>query len=342
MCTTERPLALVLALLLTCAAPRVAWSDTPTAAEKESARGMMDAGHAQRDAGHHEAALALFQGADAIMHVPTTGLEVAREQIALGRLVEARDTLQAVLRTPAASDEPGAFRAARRAAIALDDDLVKRIPALRIDVAGNPTRVSVDGASVPLQALVGPFRVDPGHHVILATTAAGDARREVDVTEGQTVPVDLVAPAAASPAAPGAGGPADAGGSVDLDSTTGSAAPGPIVPWLRWGGLGLAAAGIGVGTVTGLMAISAKNSAENGCVNGMCPPATWNDLDSARTTSTIATIAFAAAGAGAALVVVSYLLPPAKPAAAPGGAASLPRTLTPWVGPVGAGVRGTF
>ena len=91
----------------------VAHAAEPTAAEKVTARGMMDEGHARRDAGDHKAALAQFQGADAIMHVPTTGLEVAREQVALGQLVEARDTLQRVIRTPATGDEPEAFRTAR-------------------------------------------------------------------------------------------------------------------------------------------------------------------------------------------------------------------------------------
>jgi hypothetical protein len=337
MASDRRPF-LVLAILA-CAVPRVARSDTPTAAEKETARALMDGGHAQRDAGHHEAALSLFQGADAIMHVPTTGLEVAREQLALGHLVEARDTVQAVLRSPATDNEPEAFRVARRAATALDEDLVRRIPALRIRVAGSPTRVTVDGTPIPLQALVAPFKVNPGHHVVVATTETGDARLEVDVTEGQTAPADLVAPAAKpEPVAPAP--PVAAGVQTDpeADSSSGPA----VVPWLRWGGVGLAAVGIGVGTVTGVMAIGAKNSAEKGCVDGMCPPATWSDLDSARTASTVSTIAFSAAGAGAALVLVSFLLPPGKPAASASVATSNGRTLIPWLGPAGAALRGSF
>jgi hypothetical protein len=334
---SERPLLVVLALL-SCAVPRLAWSDPPTAAEKETARGMMDAGHAQRDAGHHEAALAQFQGADAIMHVPTTGIEVAREQLALGHLVEARDAVQAVLRTPATDREPEAFRLARKAAVALDEDLVKRIPALQIHVVGNPTEVTIDGRAIPLAALVAPFKVNPGHHVIVATTGTADARQETEVAEGGTAAVELIAPAAA--AEPDATRPADE--AAPTDSVAG-ARPSAAVPWLRWGGFGLAAVGIGVGSVTGVMAISSKSSAEKGCVNGMCPPSTWNDIDAARTSSTISTIAFSAAGAGAVLAVVSYLVAPGRPAAAAGGGATSSRgSVAPWLGPTGGGIRGTF
>jgi len=98
---------------------------------------MMDAGHARREANDHERALAQFQGADAIMHVPTTGLEVAREQAALGLLNEARDTVRRVL----------------------------RIPALRIGVGGTmpdvPIHVTVDGTDIPVPALIAPFKVNP-------------------------------------------------------------------------------------------------------------------------------------------------------------------------------------
>jgi hypothetical protein len=331
---SERPPLLLLALL-SCAVPRLAWSDPPTAAEKETARGMMDAGNAQREAGHHDAALAQFQGADAIMHVPTTGIEVAREQLALGHLVEARDAVQAVLRAPATDREPEAFRLARKEAAALDADLVKRIPALRIRVVGNATAVTVDGRAIPLAALVAPFKVNPGHHVIVATTATGDARRETDVTEGSTAAVDLVAPAAAEPDPTG-----PAGEAAQTDSETGSGPPAAVL-WMRWGGFGLAAVGIGVGSVTGVMAINSKNSAEKGCVDGMCPRATWSDIDAARTSSTISTIAFAAAGASAVLAVVSYLVAPGKPAPAP-GATSSRASVTPWLAPTGAGIRGAF
>src|SRR5260221_5508152 len=78
----------------------------PSAAEKETARSLMKAGRASRDKGDHKAALESFKAADAIMKVPTTGLEVGREQVALGLLVEARDTFLKIVRIPVEPKEP--------------------------------------------------------------------------------------------------------------------------------------------------------------------------------------------------------------------------------------------
>ena len=64
----------------------------PSASDKETARGLMATGRADRSNHDLAGALKAFTGADAIMHVPTTGLEVAKAQIDLGLLVEARDT----------------------------------------------------------------------------------------------------------------------------------------------------------------------------------------------------------------------------------------------------------
>ena len=334
---SSRALAVVL-VLFAIAIPRSAWSAAPSPEEKETARAMMDAGHAQRDAGDHKAALALFDGADAIMHVPTTGLEVAREYVALGQLVEARDAIQRVIRSPKTEDEPEVFREARNKAAALDDELVKRIPAVRITVSGAPEdapmQIMVDGQPVPVAALVAPFRMNPGHHVVVATVASTDVRQEVDVTEGQTVPVTLAFPSSAS--APEANAPSPSEPSAEGGG--GASA----VPWLRWGGFGLAAAGIGVGAVTGAMSLSSTNSAKEHCVNNNCPPSSWSDIDSAHTTATVSTVAFCAAGVGAALAVISLFIDSHASSASPTASAKIHVRPAPWIGLGGSGIAGTF
>ena len=65
----------------------------PTAADRETARTLMDQGNVLKDKGNLEEALKRFKAADEIMHVPTTAVPVAKLQVALGLLVEARDTL---------------------------------------------------------------------------------------------------------------------------------------------------------------------------------------------------------------------------------------------------------
>ena len=63
-----------------------------TAVDRETARALMREGRELRDSGDLASALKQFEAANGIMHVPTTELEVARTQAALGLLVEALDT----------------------------------------------------------------------------------------------------------------------------------------------------------------------------------------------------------------------------------------------------------
>src|SRR5262249_49902102 len=68
--------AVPLAVLLF--ASNAAFAQQPSASDRETARALMAEGRERRDAGDLAAALKSFQTADSIMHVPTTGLEVAR------------------------------------------------------------------------------------------------------------------------------------------------------------------------------------------------------------------------------------------------------------------------
>jgi hypothetical protein len=296
---------------------------------------MMDEGHARRDAGNHRAALAQFQGADALMHVPTTAIEVGREQIALGQLVEARDTLERITRMPSTPDEPDAFRAARKSADALDLALSVRIPSLRITETGVPANtqvdVTVDGAAIPSAALIAPIKVNPGHHVVIARAPGAGVRQEVDVAESQTLTVGLTL--ATTPPPPPVSATPESSSPSALDGDHASSSP--AVGWLRWGGVGLAGVGVVVGAVTGAMSLSSTNAASKGCTSDRCPPATWGEIDSAHTTASISTAAFVVAGVGAVLLATSFVI----------GSSREPSTsarVTAWVGPGTANVGGVF
>jgi hypothetical protein len=106
----------------------------PTAADRETARTLMQDGRDLRDRGDLANALTRFRAADDIMHVPTTGLEVARVEAALGMLIEARDAIASIRKTPAKPSDPEPFHEARRKADDLDTSLEGRVPALTIFV----------------------------------------------------------------------------------------------------------------------------------------------------------------------------------------------------------------
>src|SRR5205814_1915981 len=147
-----------------------------------------------------------------------------------------------------------------------------------------------DGVALPPGALGVPYKVDPGHHAIVAKTDATEGRAEIDVRERETkgVVVRLVASAP-----------------VPTTSATTSAtiAP-PDVPPSRfstvtWIGIGVAAAGVVAGTVTGVMSISKKGTLESECNGTRCPPSSNDTIKSASTLATVSTVSFVVAGVGA-------------------------------------------
>jgi hypothetical protein len=297
----------------------------------------MDEGHARDDRGDHAGALESFRAADALMHVPTTGLEVGRQQVALRLLVDARDTLLRVRRLPVVPGEPPSFATAREQAQVMYDGLTARIPALRVSVTGAvaaTTTILIDGTRIPASAAGVPFRVNPGHHVVSASGEnGGHAEEGVDVAEGVVKEVALTVHAAPADLR---GGPALAEARPSPGGNSGS--PSPAQSLLRWGGGGLAIVGVGVGAVTGILSFSSTSSAKALCTGGQCPPASWGDLSTASTTATASDIAFAAAGVGVVAFVASFLVTKSSSTQAPAAAVRV----IPWFGPTTAGVSATF
>jgi hypothetical protein len=312
----------------------------PTAAERETARGLMDEGRALSDKGNLKEAMKRFKAADDIMHVPTTGLFLARTQAALGLLVEARDTIQAIRGTPALPREPAPFTEARAQADQLDASLNGRVPALTIVVtsssgpaATSGATVAIDGIDLPPSVVGLPRSVDPGHHVVTAKAGGHEATQEVDIREGEKKRVELVL--AAGDAAASASGDQPA-------STTDSGAPvshGPSV--LTFVAIGVAGAGLGVGAVTGIMAVSKQSTLQGECANKNCGPSSYTDLDSARTLATVSDVGFAVAGVGAAVAVVSLVIGHRAVEPAPPAPESRLHVV-PWIGAGAGGVLGEF
>jgi hypothetical protein len=337
---SRRGLALA-GMIALLGATRIALADGATAAQKETARALMDAGHSADDKGDHRAALERFRAADALMHVPTTGFAVARQQVALGMLVEARDTALRVVRLPSAPGEPAPFTRAREGAQAMADELAPRIPSLRISIASaekfTTAQVAVDGVDIPLAALAAPYKVNPGHHVVSAVDGSAGAQREVDVAEGSETTIELTMTASAS-AGP-AGQAADGQSEPDQPPSEHPASAHAVVTVLRWGGLGLAVAGVGAGAVAGIMSMSSTKAAKAGCQDGQCPPSTWGDLHDARTTATISDVGFVVGGVGVVALVASFFFGAPKDPAPPNTAGI---RVEPWIGARSAGVAGAF
>jgi hypothetical protein len=351
--------ASLLCAAVTLSAP--AFAGEPSAADKETARGLMAEGRADRDKGDLKAALKAFAGADAIMHVPTTGLELARAQAAVGQLVEARDTALRVTRSPEQQGEPAPFKAARDAASALNDQLGGRIPSLTVNVknvpSGMSTALTIDGIDVPSEVIGQPRKLDPGHHVVEAKAGTAYGKQEVDVAEKDSKEVTIELPAQS---ATGAGGATDTGATdgaqqSEQPAESGGRSGGSKV--MIFGGFGLAAVGAIAGTVTGIMSMSKTNSikSSSACTSSgggtVCNPSEDGDISSAKTLATISTISFIAGGVGAAVGVIGLFVgggsssdsAPAQTPDAPADQSSRLRVhVAPWIGLGSAGLSGTF
>lgn len=102
---------------------------------------------------------------------------------------------------------------------------------------------------------------------------------------------------------------------------------------------GVGAAGLATGAVAGGLALSKRSSLDSVCTAAhACPLSEASDISSLKTTSTLSTVGFIVGGVGAATGALLLLL--LRPSSAPEQGAS--GSLTPYLGPSGAGITGTF
>ncbi len=298
--TDRRPLAILLALLSSpiVFAPilePVAHAQTaPSELDRANARKLFNEGLDLRKAGDQAGALAKFEAADAIFATPRGRLEVGRQRVLLGRLVEGWTALLSVANVPVAPTDEAKYAANRAEAASLAKQVEPRIPTLRFTIVGAPAgkvaTVRVDGQVVPAAALVEPRMVNPGTHVVTATIEGHpEASEQIVVKEGEARSVTLTIPPATSDAVASAKQPAtapDPGGALAPAPTSLPSSPpssaGPVdAPRgagdgqrtfaLVAGGVGLVA--IGVGAWLGLSARSTARDADEWCDGSRCTDA---------------------------------------------------------------------
>lgn len=273
----------------------------PSAADKETARALMEQGHGAYDAGHYPEALAPFERAHAIMQLPTTGLWLARTREKLGSWVEARDLALAVARLPVVAREPDAFAKARRDAETLAAELGPRIPTLEVRIGGVPegteVNVFIDGAAVHRASVGVPRKVNPGLRVVTAEAPGfTPGRVEVRVAEGRAEVAQLTLSAATDRAA-GAEAP-DAGGA----------------PTLAYVGFVVGAAGLAAGAVTGSLALSRASDARDFCTGNRCAARAVDDIETSNTFADVSTVSFGVGAAGAVFGALVWALDDGEPA----------------------------
>jgi hypothetical protein len=323
-----------LAVTLACAAAH-AEEDKDGPQSKAAARDLARQGDELMARGDCVGALDRFGRAYAIVPAPTISILEARCLVKLGRFGEAADKYEQTQRTRLHAASPKPFWVAVGDAERELKALRARIPRLRISVSGVPAnatdlRVELDGAIVPPSLLGVEQPVNPGDHVVTATRGKDVKRASVALGAGEARVVELQfeptaqlepAPIAPPPAAPPPAAPAP---HAHFDSASTSQRT-----W-GWSLLGVGAAGIVAGGVTGAIALDKKSTLDEVCTPA-CPRGSEDDIDTFRTMRTVSWIGFgvgvAGVGVGLALLATSGGREPA---------------LDAWIGPGLTGVRGAF
>ncbi len=278
---------------------KAAQASAPSGEDLESARQLFHTGNERFAEGDFRAALEAYRGADALAQAPTTGFKVGRALAAMGRLVEARGKLLKVARLPRKARESAPFRAARKDAAELAEQLGARVPTLKVDVLGVapdvPVTISIDGVVVPREAAHLPRSLDPGRHeVSVAAPGYTTATTAAVLRESQRGSISLSLSAA-----------------TEEPAASSLAAQSPLVP------IGFTAAALGAvaGAVTGALSLSFASAAKDQCDDaGRCPTSAAADIERSTTLAPISTTSFAIAGAGLVAGIIGIVIDVSGPA----------------------------
>lgn len=283
--------SVVLALSVSIAIARA----EPTAAERETARSLMDEADALRAQGELWRALERYEAADQLMGVPTTGIEVARTQLALKRLVEACATAIEVANSAAAPNESPLFAQARSEAQAMVEDLRPRIPSLTVYVEpiGLAYDLTLDGAAVPAAARGLPYKLNPGPHALLVQAPGyRPVSEHVTLEESQRMqlrvrlirnppPPKLALPLAADP------DPRAERERRVIARLQAANEAGRVRGYLA---LGVGGAVLATGIATGIVAVVETEQAKQRCIEKRCPSSVQPDLDRANVIANVANV----------------------------------------------------
>ncbi len=291
--------------------PSAARANDPAAAREQVKIGyeLSKEGKCEEAIPHFVESLRLDPKAITLINLANCEEKVGRLADALGHWAEAR------LHAQTENAKPIAEEAEKR-----QSALEPRVPKLTIAIAQSApkdTTVTRDGVALGAVAIGIALPVNPGDHVIVAAAPGrAEARASIRVAEGEAKSIE-VAPGEprAEPARERPAPPARRGTS-------------PLV----WIGFGTAIVGVGVGAVTGVMALGKASSAKDACPDHTCTdPSKLDDVSTGRTLGTISTIAFVVGGAFAAVGVYGLLVRPSADASV--GVA---------LGPGSAALRGSF
>jgi hypothetical protein len=287
-------------------------------ADRATARSLGGDGQQALESKDYKSAEDRFRRAETLVHAPTLMLGLARALAGLGRYVEAQETYNRIIREGVSPGAPEAFKRALGDAKREVEGVSAKIGGVTITVraAGGVelpnAKVVLDGSPVSTASLGVRRSIDPGSHVLQVSgdglkaaevrfdvTAGGSVDQPVtlDPDTSATPPVSETAPVALGTAPPASdAAPAGSGGGAR-----------GVLPWVAFS---VGAIGLGVGAVTGLLAMGKHSDLAKECGPTTCPLQFQNDLDSYHTMALVSTVGFIAGGVGVATGAILLLTQP--------------------------------
>jgi hypothetical protein len=327
----------VAVLVAVLAASGVAgWSGRASAQGSESvsraaARKLGYEGVEAYQAGKYALASEKLEAAYASLRAPSLGVWSARALVKRNRLLDAADRYVEVARLPLGSGDVEIQRKAQAEAQTELEALQRSTPTLRIVIEGSKSPslvVTVDGVPLAPELLGEATPIDPGRHVVEAKQDGLVTRRELslELSEHEQLTLALTSGTPSAKPAP----IAVVGGQPESDQPP---APTSMRRVAAWAVLGVGAAGVVVGGVTGAIAMSKRSALDEdpACADRLCPPSHTDQVNSLNAMRNVSTVAFIAGGALAATGLVLVLTAPR---------ASTSTAI--WISPTSAGLSRTF
>ena len=345
MTSSRRARLLVTCTFLTAAiaAPAPARAQR-SATDIESARQLYNQGVQLRDLGDLKGALEKLKAAHALGNTPITGVELCKTHAALIQPVEAREVCLGVGRIPPLAGETSRSQDARNEAAKIAEEVKPKIALIRLHITGVPPgrepTVLVDGAPVPAAALTEARAVNPGRHEISAKVGRGaESKSAFELSPGESKDITLPVQAPPDEPPPPPNGPGYPPGERPPPQRPNNLA---TAGWIVGG------VGVGVGAISGIVALSSKSDLDQTCTDKACGVQDHGALDRAKRWGNVSTAGFIVGGVGVLVGLFATLTAPKTTGqASPDPRTTAPvaqtkPTMTPDFGPGGVGIHGSF
>jgi len=273
----------------------------PSAADRATARSLAGEGYQALQDKDYATAVDRFSRADALVHAPTLMIDWARSLVGLGKLVEAQERYEQIVREGVDAKAPKSWQRALADAGTELAQLKPRLSWITISVSGGEAHVTIDAVAVPPAAIGVRRAVNPGVlQVRVQAKGFLSQKKLVELREGaeESVEFKLEPDPDARTVSPTPPPPRPAPAPVKKHNSTAT-----------YVAFGVSAAGLAVGSVTGALALS-KRSDLNGVCNSdnACQSTQTDTLNAYHTYGWISGVSFAVGVAGAGVGTTLWLL----------------------------------